>query len=133
MFERNFTKNVNSECFEQEALVAKSSLKNKSKGNKKKYNGICNYCQGEGHWVRNCKKWIADGRSAKNATKRTDGKVVSTNVALLQTSCSEACSMEVDVDNWWIDNGVTKHMTNSSKYFVTFEAFAEPNIIKAAG
>lgn len=65
--------------------------------------------------------------------QKTDEKqIVSTNAVLL-TICNEACSVEVDESNCWIDNGATKHLTNSSKYFVKFEAFVEPHNIKAAG
>lgn len=47
MFERNITKNVNSENQEQEALVVES----KGKRTKKKYSEICHYCQEEDRWV----------------------------------------------------------------------------------
>lgn len=85
MFERNFTKSVNIETFKQEALAEKSGLGSKGKQNKKKTNGISHYCKEEGHWIRNCNRWIADERPGKNTMQKTDDKkTVSTNVALLR-------------------------------------------------
>lgn len=130
MFERNFTKG--GEKVEQEALVAKSNADNVTR-KKFVYKGNCYYCKQPGHWIKRCKKWIADGRPPKNAVKkREEDKTVVTNVTLLSV-CSEACTTELDEDNWWIDNGATKHVTNCLDYFVSFEIFKSPHSVKAVG
>lgn len=132
MFERNFIKITVDDTISQDALVAKANIQ---KGNKKSFktNVVCHYCKKKGHVIKFCRNWIANGRPPKKSeeNQNQDAKVV-TNVALV-TICSEAYSMQVDEDNWWIDNGATKHLTNSSKYFIDFEAFKVPHVIKAAG
>jgi hypothetical protein len=118
----------------QDALVAHAkpkSDKSKDFKNKKKV-GNCNYCHGAGHWVKQCSKWIADGRPPKNATTapskpNRDG----TPVACIST-CGETFTTETD-DRWFIDNGATKHITNSPDNFVTFEKFTVPHRVHAAG
>lgn len=55
-----------------------------------------------------------------------------TNVALL-IICNKACSIKIDESNWWIGNSATKHLTNSSHYFISFEPFNIPQSIKDAG
>ncbi|XP_049947022.1 uncharacterized protein LOC126452302 [Schistocerca serialis cubense] len=78
-------------------------------------------------------KWIGYGSTAKNTTvQKNMDKTVVTNVALFTIS-GEVCLLEVGVYNWWTQNGATKHMTNSSDYFVSFEAFNNPCCIKAPG
>ncbi|XP_049840410.1 uncharacterized protein LOC126285132 [Schistocerca gregaria] len=128
MFERNFTKS--SENIEQEALVVKSGVQNKIKTNKFKVKVKCNYCNEPGYWIKYCKKWFADGRPVKNTTvQKNMDKTVATSITIY----GEACSSEVDVCNWWIGNGATKHTAKSPDYFVSFEESNNACCIKATG
>lgn len=131
MFERNFKTSSGSELVE-EALTAKTY--NRKQGSKltssKTFSGregCCNYCKVKGHWVRECKKWIADGRPVKNK-----GASVNQNTALCST-CNEVSVEDRNSNDWWIDNGATKHVTNCSDLFVDFKEFESPCIVKAAG
>ncbi|CAG9840010.1 unnamed protein product [Diabrotica balteata] len=36
-------------------------------------------------------------------------------------------------DDWWFDNGVTRHVINSPEYFVTYKEFQSSTNIKTAG
>ncbi|KAF7279479.1 hypothetical protein GWI33_007193 [Rhynchophorus ferrugineus] len=69
MFERNFTK-VSNVKVEQEVLVVKSCKVNQGNRirNKFKKQHTCNHCKQPGDWIKQCQKWIADGRPSKNAT-----------------------------------------------------------------
>ena len=124
----------------QDALVAntgKQRHSDKSKAfQKKKAVGNCNYCHGSGHWVKQCTKWIADGRPAKNATtvpsRQNRGDHPTSNVVLCTSTCEETFVTQA-VDHWFIDNGATKHITNSPGNFVTFEKFTVPHSVQAAG
>lgn len=137
-FEREMKTDMTSKLAQQDALVAAtarqkySSDKSKDFKNKKKTIGNCNYCHVAGHWVKQCRKWIADGRPAKDATtvstkQNRDG----TSVACIST-CGEAFVTQTD-NRWFIDNGATKHITNSPENFVTFEKFTVPHRVQAAG
>lgn len=143
MFERNFTK-VESEKTTSEALVVKTGTQKKDSSKtipfKKQFkkNGTCNYCSLKGHWIRECKKWIADGRPPKNKTSSNSQSKVkqeddtTANVALA-TICNEVCTIEADMENWWIDNGATKHVTNRSDFFIEYTKFRNLYNIKVAG
>lgn len=138
MFERNFRKNVDSEKFAQEALVAKTDNKKqegkfKSSNKNLRKEDQCNYCKKKGHWVRDCKKWIADGRPAKSkVTSDAQSNALHTNIALTSV-CDEVRVTEVNSMDWWIDNGATKHVTNCQDLYVEFKEFENPCSIRAAG
>ena len=46
---------------------------------------------------------------------------------------AEACTVKEEFSAWWIDNGATRHVTNSLHYYTDFQKFEEPYSIKAAG
>ena len=119
----------------QEALALKSMKPHqpqKPKLQKKKVKGNCNYCHEPGHWVRNCSKWIADGKPRKNpVTASTNQDSGTPNVVL--TVCTEAMTAEIKSSDWFVDNGATKHVTNQRDIFVSFEKFDVPHIVTAAG
>ncbi|XP_073821575.1 uncharacterized protein [Musca autumnalis] len=123
LYERNFKKPENVEG--QEALVIKEKY-SKSKNVSTKKDSICHYCKKKGHWIKECRKWIADGKPSKSQPVKNH-----THVAL------HAMSNEVNIADssleWWFDNGATKHVTNSDKYFVKYEEFEQPNSIQSAG
>ena len=69
MFERNFTRSVRSNELEHDALTARSHLRNETnKSYKSRKNDVCKYCKKKGHWVRDCRKWMSDGKPSKNKT-----------------------------------------------------------------
>ncbi|XP_073822557.1 uncharacterized protein [Musca autumnalis] len=123
LYERNFKKPENVEG--QEALVINEKY-SKSKNVSAKKDSICHYCKKKGHWIKECRKWIADGKPSKSQPVKNH-----THVAL------HAMSNEVNIADssleWWFDNGATKHVTNSDKYFVKYEEFEQPNSIQSAG
>ena len=140
-FEREM-KTETTKAAQQDALVANttkqkySSDRSKAFKYKKKQVGNCNYCHGAGHWVKQCSKWIADGRPAKNAAAPSSKTVMNrdetSNVVLCTSTCRETFLTQSN-DCWFIDNGATKHITNSSGNFVTFEKFTVPHTVQAAG
>ncbi|KFM59342.1 Retrovirus-related Pol polyprotein from transposon TNT 1-94, partial [Stegodyphus mimosarum] len=133
--ERELRKDPNFlESLDQEALIANSEFKRKSSINKKN-NGKCNYCHQRGHWVRTCKKWIADGKPPKPSPRTGPNKgtknIVAANMTLL--AVDEAIfSAETNSDDWFIDNGASKHVVNNSHYFIDFERFKLPHSITVA-
>ncbi|GFS48760.1 retrovirus-related Pol polyprotein from transposon TNT 1-94 [Trichonephila clavipes] len=135
MFERNFTKVEDSSKKAQEALIATKSERPKQEGkykSKSRKEDSCNYCKRKGHWVKNCRKWILDGRPSKNKLSDTQSNTVSANIALMSIS-EEVCTSETSLTSYWIDNGATRHVTNCYTYFVDFIKFDSPCGIKAAG
>jgi hypothetical protein len=131
MFERNFTKVEGSNKVVQEALlVATKSERPKQDGKDKtktRKGDTCNYCKRKGHWVKQCRQWISDGRPRKRQSNE-----VSANIALMSV-CEEACAAETSSTAYWIDNGATRHVTNCSRYFVDYIKFTKPCGIRAAG
>ncbi|KAF7267843.1 hypothetical protein GWI33_018970 [Rhynchophorus ferrugineus] len=96
-----------------------------------KAKSTCNYYKQPGHWIRQCQKWIVDGRPSKDATlKKEKNKTMKTE---LLTTYGEIFSTEVKENSWCIDNGAMKHVTNRSDYFVSYEAFTQPQCIRSAG
>ncbi|GBP12333.1 Retrovirus-related Pol polyprotein from transposon TNT 1-94 [Eumeta japonica] len=128
LYERNLKRNVLIDSDNQEALVASNQRMLKAKKSfKTKSDDFCHYCKKKGHWLRECRKWLADGKPSRFQK----GKIGFSNVAL-QSIIDEASSVSTDID-WWVDNGATKHVTRTRKYFVEYESFNDQKSIQAAG
>ncbi|GBM55329.1 hypothetical protein AVEN_252697-1 [Araneus ventricosus] len=138
MFQRNFANSETNDKNAQEALAATNQGKQKhnSKGpfQKQSRKGeTCNYCYKRGHWVKDCRKWIFDGRpNRKKPAHVLHRNTETANVSLLSI-CGEVCTAETDLRSFWIDNGATRHITNCPEYFVDFMSFHSPCEIKVAG
>ena len=63
--------------------------------------GKCFYCSGDGHWKRNCPKYLAD----KKAGKENQGKY---DLMVLET-----CIVENNDSTWILDSGATNHVCSS--------------------
>lgn len=135
-YERELKKDRNmDETVDQEALIASSEQKQKPFPSKRS-NNKCNYCHQRGHWVKTCKKWIADGKPPKPSISNTwtskGGKNnASANMTLLAVD-EQIFSAEINSDDWFIDNGASKHVTNNCHCFVDFEKFELPHSITVA-
>ena len=141
MFERNSVKKVHGECSndsKSEALVANTFVKKGTLNRESCKSNVqrpCHYCGLNGHWIRRCKKWIADGKPKKGEGKESiQSNVADSNVALI-TLCEETVnSVEGELDTgWYIDNGATKHLTNNLSHFVNYEEFTNRMHVRAAG
>lgn len=96
-------------------------------------NSKCAYCHLKGHWVKTCKKWIADGKPPKSSSSHSrDGRHKGAANFTLVALDEEVNSSESGSDAWFIDNGASKHVTNSTQYFVDFENFKVPHSITVA-
>ncbi|XP_041673691.1 uncharacterized protein LOC121529788 [Drosophila eugracilis] len=92
----------------------------------------CRYCKKKGHWIRNCIKWKKDGRP-KPSYQNEQGNCAEPTLTLVSVHNSVfAAEANSEVD-WWIDNGATKHVVKTAKYFEHFEKFENPSWIRAAG
>ena len=103
----------------------------------KKKPSTCNYCGKGGHWVKECRKWIADGRPPKSAKPgqvqvKGQGEVNTVRVhpqerAQALSVTSEAFFSARDRQHpdtaWYVDNGATNHITYDRSLFSTFEQF----------
>lgn len=106
------------------------SAKDKSTAKPKK-TGMCYYCKSGGHFIKQCRKWIADGRPTKAEQNQKQAMLSSTEsnsknkdealVAEMMLVDSGAFTVENDQDAWYIDNGATSHVTNRRDAFRTFE------------
>ena len=129
----------------QEALFAKVSnskpapklkVQKVHKSTRPSTNIICHYCKQPGHIVRNCEKWIADGKPPKPAipkTTNTDHSSSAHNVSLVAVDCDVFAMDSAECnDAWYVDNGATSHLTFRSDIFASFEKFAYPHTLKVA-
>lgn len=107
----------------QEALVVDS------KGKKKQL--ICNYCQKPNHIIKKCRKWIADGRPSKEKQADIQSKTQTTNMTLFAES-SVVMNSEAGIEDWYVDNGATSHVTHDKSYFKDFESFTSTHTISTA-
>lgn len=135
VFERNIKKPSKSDNEEQEALLIKFDQKKSSTGNfpsfRSKKNDLCNYCYKKGCWVRNCKKWITDGRPSCNSATYSANSIEA-QIALVLIH-SEVLVVEPNTEDWFVDNGATKHITSHSDLFRSFNKFVDICLIKAVG
>ena len=94
----------------------------------------CNYCGKPNHYVRQCRKWIADGRPPKDSkpddskpgsSGMNSGKEKSAEMMIVETCAftSESSGGQHKDDSWYVDNGATSHITHDRQAFQTFERF----------
>lgn len=134
MYQRNCKSsdgNRNDEALVVRNFKKKNVVSNQNANNKSfKKTDVCNYCNKKGHWVRDCRKWINDGKP----NKENNGEVKIASHQILPLICDEVNAIKEELsDSWWIDNGATRHVTNNRQLFKNFETFKEPRKIKAAG
>ncbi|GFT18462.1 integrase core domain protein [Trichonephila clavipes] len=97
MFERNLTKVEDRSKKAKEALIATKSERQEGKyKSKSRKEDSYNYCKRKGHWVKDCRKWISDGRPSKNKLSDTQSNTVSANIALMSIS-EEVCTLETSL------------------------------------
>ena len=123
MFERNF------KTTESETTEALQLRRGTSRQQDRRKNDLCHYCKKTGHFIRQCAKWIADGRPRKS--EKVLHEVQPGRVAL--TLSHEVCEIAADATRWWIDNGATQHVTHCAEFFVEFRKFEDTHKVKAAG
>lgn len=135
MFERNFTKAENSGSKDlQEALAVKPFRQKQKYTSIKKQVGKCNYCHQSGHWVKSCAKWISDGKPPKSNQSKNGAEANVTLFAVHQEALSTEEKTEENSNEWFIDNGASKHVTKNCHYFTDFQKFESPHgIIAASG
>jgi transposase InsO family protein len=116
---------------QQEALV--SNFGTSVSADKKDRKLKCNYCQAIGHRVRNCKKWIKDGKPPKNSNPpSTPSTSKSANMILMSIESTEICSINPDNETWYVDNGATSHVTNRADLFQNYEHFNDIRTVTTA-
>lgn len=72
-------------------ILALDSLKQKSKKLKQKKKLICNYCERPNHVIKNCRKWIADGKPPKSSKPEVNSSdKCSTNMT---SNCNVSCGL----------------------------------------
>ncbi|XP_011165913.1 uncharacterized protein LOC105200183 [Solenopsis invicta] len=119
---------------ETEALFAKSKYKKKSEPKTKeefhKKDKKCYICHEVGHIGRHCpekmkKKKLTDSKK----DSKTEGDAF---LAIVDDGKAFYTSVNgiVDRDAWLADSGVSTHMTNCEKHFVTYEAFSTPKTVQ---
>lgn len=75
-----------SEFGNEEALMVNQNKNTKNKKDFKKHNkkeDVCHYCKKKGHWLKECRKWISDGKPGKSLK---ESRVNQMNVALQSVS-----------------------------------------------
>ena len=66
-----------------------------------------NYCHQRGHWLKTCKKWIADGKPPKPSHPNSiKGNNTAINMTLLAVD-DEVFSAEKSAEEWFIDYGAS--------------------------
>jgi transposase InsO family protein len=128
------------EPVQQEALLVKEHLKsaskpkNQNKGLKRRTGTIiCHYCKRPGHIVRNCEKWIADGKPPKPGKNVNTSPESARTVSLLAIHNEvNAADSSVSAENWYVDNGATCHLTYRSDILSSFEKFTEFQSLQVA-
>ena len=103
---------------------AKRTSNNKSKNKKnnstdKKPKGKCFHCGVEGHWKRNCKKYLSELKDKKK------GKY---DLLVL-----EACLVDDDSSSWIVDSGATNHVCSSLQMLSSSRELADGDVTLRVG
>ncbi|KAL0849419.1 hypothetical protein ABMA28_013712 [Loxostege sticticalis] len=82
--------------------------------------------------VKNCKKWIKDGRPPKpsSSAQTNSSKQVQSITLMAVNAYSKAADQ--DRDNWFVDNGATTHIATRRDMFQKFEPFDNDQSVKTA-
>ena len=99
----------------------------------------CRYCNQKGHWLKQCTRWKADGQppyparaSGTGTSKNLSPTVNETEAKLALISVSsDVLAISTD-DDWWVDNGATKHITHNFNLFTKYEPFSGNYMVTAA-
>ena len=129
MFERNFRPKENDEKESQEALATAQKEHRQDSGASGRSYDTCNYCKKRGH----CIKWKQDGRPKPKNQDAEQGNCAEPTLTLASVHNGVFAAEANSGVDWWIDNGATKHVVKSAKYFEHFEKFENPSRIRAAG
>ena len=100
----------------------KKGTKGKGKKNNpkdKKPKGKCFHCGVEGHWKRNCKKYLSELKDKKK------GKY--------DLLVSEACLVEDDLSPWIVDSGATNHVCSSLQMLSSSRELANRDVTMRVG
>ncbi|GAB0098710.1 uncharacterized protein DMENIID0001_144840 [Sergentomyia squamirostris] len=127
MYERSLKRSDTSETSQEALVVNRMGRKAISKRN------TCYYCKKEGHFKRECQKWINDGHPGFNSAENVsqpEGNVVQKGMMI--AVYSDVCSADSSQD-WWIDNGATQHVTNSPNFFSEYKVLSSPQVLLTAG
>ena len=123
------SKNENVCVQEQEALVTVSRQRRPIK---------CHYCKKIGHVMRQCYKWIADGRpnitdsQSHTNTANESQKHANSAHTIVLTMTSDALYQVSDKEQWYVDNGATNHICNKQDLFKMYEPFYEDHVVFTA-
>ena len=81
----------------------------------------CFHCNVDGHWKRNCPKYLAELAEKKRQNGKFDLHVL------------EALLVEVDISSWIIHSGATNHICSSLLLLILFRELAEGELIMRVG
>ena len=95
-------------------------MKNKKSSKDSKPKGKCFHCNKDGHWKRNCPKYLAELRE-KKASGKYDLLVI------------ESLLVEDDKSAWIIDSGATNHVCSSLQLLDSWRDLAEGDYTMRAG
>ena len=84
--------------------ILSSSLRTPSPTRNPSNKGKCFYCQGEGHWKRNCPKFLESYKTKEKVKQRVGG----TFSKLFASKCSESSSKA-----WVLDTCSSSHFSSS--------------------
>ena len=89
------------------------SNNNSNNNSSSKSKSGCHYCGKQGHWIKKCRKRIADEQKGSHQANS-----VETEENYLFMS---ALSASLKSDEWYVDSGASNHLTGRREYFTTFE------------
>jgi transposase InsO family protein len=109
----------------------------------------CHYCGKTGHWIKECRKWIGDGKPRRDKHDGAISKMAETSkdnaaqsgksnndysnwYAMEVTTSAEVCSGECVQMDWYVDNGSTQHICINKAMLHDYVEFKNcPNVFSA--
>lgn len=122
-------------ALEVKALQSKLEATNFKKHNIKemKKNSSCNYCKRKGHWVRECRKRIADLRKNERKSEGSSkDKTVFNSAYICDITSLYLSNTNAEKNEWICDSGASMHMTGEKGWFSKLESISNPMFVRIA-
>lgn len=121
-----------------EVKALQSKLESVTVNNKKKNindlkkNSVCNYCKKKGHWIRECRKRLANIKKNDRSSTSNLPSSSSSSAFICDISSLYTASSDIEKSQWICDSGASVHMSSERNLFTNLQEVNKPMFVRIA-